>query len=48
MRTNSCGGHGAGVFLMGAVTGMAAAAALTATMTPTSTRQIRQIGRAHV
>ena len=40
--------HGTGAFLMGAVAGMAAGAALNAAMTPSSTRQIKQIGRAHV
>ena len=34
MCNNSYSCHGAGVFLMGAVAGMAAGAALTATMTP--------------
>ena len=41
MCNNSYSHHGTGVFLMGAVTGMAAAAALTA-MTPSSSRQIKR------
>ena len=39
MCNNSYSCHGAGVFLMGAVAGMAAGAALSATMTPSSTHR---------
>ena len=53
MCGNSYSCHGTGVFLMGAVAGMAAGAAMNAMMTPSSNRQIKrtahkEIGRAHV
>ena len=43
MCNNSYSCHGAGVFLMGAVAGMAAGAALSATMTPSSTRKMQDL-----
>jgi hypothetical protein len=42
MCGNSYSCHGTGVFLMGAVAGMAAGAAMNAMMTPSSSRQIKR------
>ena len=42
MCDNSYSCHGTGVFLMGAVAGMAAGAALSAAIAPSSTRQIKR------
>ena len=42
MHANSYTCHGTGMFLMGAVAGMAGGAALSATMTPSSARHLKR------